>query len=149
MWFPSCSTTNKDQLSSAKNFDWEEYALEKSYLDWNVENLREWFGKRSYPEQLIKRQVARALQPASNNSDNNSKQLKEVGVPLVTTYHSRIRDLNSLIKVSLQYLYADQDVKKVFTPVPFVSFRSARNLKSYLVKLKVYPSDKKIRFWKM
>ena len=90
--------------------------------------------------------MARALQPASNNSDNNSKQLKEVGVPLVTTYHSRIRDLNSLIKVSLQYLYADQDVKKVFTPVPFVSFRSARNLKSYLVKLKVYPSDKKIRF---
>ena len=54
--------------------------------------------------------MARALQPASNNSDNNSEQLKEAGVPLVTTYHSRIRDLNSLIKMNLQYLYVDQDV---------------------------------------
>ena len=71
---------------------------EKSYLDSNVENLKEWLGKRSYPKQLIKEQVARALQFVSNNSDNNSKQVKERGAPLVTTYHPRHEDLISFIK---------------------------------------------------
>ena len=36
-----------------------------------------------------------------------------------------------MIKRNLQYLYVDQEVKKVFTPAPFVFFRSARNLKSF------------------
>ena len=63
---------------------------------------------------------------------------------LVTTYHPRLKDLSSLIKRNVQYLYADQKVKKVFTPAPFVSFRSARNLKSFLVRSKVYPLDRKV-----
>ena len=50
--------------------------FEKRDLDSNVENLREWFRKGDYPEQLIKNQVARALQSSSNNSANRSKQEK-------------------------------------------------------------------------
>ena len=92
---------------------------------------------------MIKNQVARALQSTSNNSANRSKQEKETGIPLVTTYHPRLKDLSSLIKRNLQYLYADQEVKKVFTPAPFVSFRSARNLKSFLVRSKVYSLERK------
>ena len=49
-----------------------------------------------------------------------------------------------MIKRNLPYLYADQEVKKIFTPSPFASFRSARNLKSFLVRLKVYPLDRKV-----
>ena len=74
---------------------------------------------------------------------SRSQQEKETGIPLVTTYHPRPKDLSSLIKRNLQYLYADQEVKKVFTPAPFVSFRSARNLKSFLVRSKVYPLERK------
>ena len=92
---------------------------------------------------MIKNQVAHALQSASNNSANRSKQEKETGIPLVTTYHPRLKDLSSLIKGNLQYLYADQVVKEVFTPAPFVSFRSARNLTSFLVRSKVYPLERK------
>ena len=32
----------------------------------------------------------------------------------------------------------------VFTPAPFVSFRSARNLKSFLVRSKISPLDRKV-----
>ena len=46
--------------------------------------------------------MARALQPANNNSANNSKQEKETVVPLVTTYHLRLKDLNRLIERNLQ-----------------------------------------------
>ena len=92
---------------------------------------------------MIKNQVARALQSASNNSANRSKQGKETDVPLVTTYHPRLKDLSSLIKRNLQYLYADHEFKKVFKPAPFVSFKSARNLKSFLLRSKVYPLERK------
>ena len=39
---------------------------EKNYLDSNVENFKEWFRKRGYPEQLIMNHDARAYQSASN-----------------------------------------------------------------------------------
>ena len=61
---------------------------------------------------MVKNQVARAFQSASNNSANNSKQEKETGIPLFTTYHPRFIDLSSLIKKNLQYLYAGQQVKR-------------------------------------
>ena len=93
---------------------------------------------------MIKNQVARAFHSARNNSANNSKREKETGIPLVTTFHPRLKDLSSLIKRNLQYLYPDQELKKVFTPAPFVSFRSARNLKSFLVRSKFYPLDRKV-----
>ena len=61
---------------------------------------------------------------------------------LITTYHPRLKDLSSFINRNLQY--EDEEVKKVFTPTGFVSFRSARNLKSFLVRSKVYPLERKI-----
>ena len=73
----------------------------------------------------VRDQVARAFQSSNNDSANKNKRVKETGVPLVTTY-------------TLQYHYADQEVKKVFTPAPFVSFRSARNLKGFLVRSNVF-----------
>ena len=38
----------------------------------------------------------------------------------------------------------DQEVKKVFTPKPMVSFRSARKLSSYLGGAKLYPLKRKV-----
>ena len=35
----------------------------------------------------------------------------------------------------------NEDVKSVFTPVPMISFRSARKLSSYLIRAKLYPSE--------
>ena len=107
---------------------------EKRDLVSNVENLREWF-------RVNENQVARALQSASNNSANRSKQWKETGISLVTTYHPRLKDLSSLIKRSLQYLYSE--VNNVFIPAPFVSFRSVRNLKSFLIRSNFYPLKRK------
>ena len=40
-------------------------------------------------------------------------------------------------------LYQDESVKRVFTPPPMVSYRSARKLSSYLVRAKLYPLERK------
>ena len=40
-------------------------------------------------------------------------------------------------------LYQDEYDKRVFTPPPMVSYRSARKLSSYLVRAKLYPLERK------
>ena len=97
---PVMQNTLKDQLPAAKHST-EKNMSENSDLDSNVVNLKEWFRKMGYPEQLINTQVAPALPSASNKSATNSKQGKESGVLLVTTYHSRLKDLNSWTKKEL------------------------------------------------
>ena len=38
----------------------------------------------------------------------------------------------------------NEDVKRVFTPGPMISFRSARKLSSYLARAKLYPSERTV-----
>ena len=70
--------------------------------------------------------------------------MKGNGVPLVVTYNPSFKNLGFLIRMNLQFLYADPETKTVFTPAPFVSFRSARNLKTFFVRSKVYPLERKV-----
>ena len=46
--------------------------------------------------------------------------------------------MNKVILKYLDLLYMDNEVKRVFTPTPMISFRSSRNLSSYLVRSKLY-----------
>ena len=60
-----------------------------------------------------------------------------INVPLIKTYHPRFQNLSNIFK-KLVYLYADEQMK-VFTPVPFVSYRSGYSLRNHLVLAKVWP----------
>ena len=42
----------------------------------------------------------------------------------------------------------DNEVKRVFTPKPMISFRSARKLSSYLVRAKLYPTERTVGSYK-
>ena len=42
----------------------------------------------------------------------------------------------------------DEEVKRVFTPGPMVSFRSSRKLSSYLVRAKLYPTERVVGSFK-
>ena len=68
---------------------------------------------------------------------------KSVGVPFVVTYHPHLKNISKIIKKHIKHLYADPEVRSVFTPLPFVSFRSVRNLRSHLVRSKLYPQERK------
>ena len=117
---------------------------QKCYLDPHVKELKNWFSKRGYPEKVISEQVNRTLRSEENVKEKNGQHMKENGVPLVVTYNTNFKNLSFLIRKNLQFLYADPETKRVYTPAPFVSFRSVRNLKSFLVKSKVYPLERKV-----
>ena len=104
----------------------------------HFEDLRIWFHKRGYPDYLIKEQVERT----ALCDENNSKKVN--GVSLVVTYNPAFKNLSQVIRKNLQLLYADKQVKKVFSHAPFVSFSSPRNLKSYLVRSKIHSFERKV-----
>ena len=56
--------------------------------------------------------------------------------------------MNKVILRYLDLLYMENEVKRVFTPKPIISFRSARKLSSYLVRAKVYPTERTIGSYK-
>ena len=64
---------------------------------------------------------------------------KEASVALVMTCHPRFHNLSVIIRKYFTFLYAEKKLKRVFTPVPFISFRCGYSLRSYLVRAKVYP----------
>ena len=82
----------------------------------HVEDLKTWFLKRGYPEYLIKEQVEKGLR-FTRSDENNSKEVNSV--PLVVTYNPAFKNLFQVIRKNLQLLYADEEVKKVFSPALF------------------------------
>ena len=54
---------------------------------------------------------------------------KSVGVPFPVTYHPHLKNISTIIKKHIKHLYANPEVGSVFTLLPFVSFRSVRNLR--------------------
>ena len=109
-----------------------------------MKELKNWFSKRGYPAKVISEQVNRALRSEENVKEKDGQHMKENGVPLVVTYNPNFKNLSLLIRKNLQFLYGHTETKRVFTPAPFVSIPSVRNLKSFLVRSKVYPLERKV-----
>ena len=103
-------------------------------------NMKEWFMKRGYPELLIEREMKKVRFSKENQKSKNVKK----GVPFVVTYHPLLKKLATIIHRNLYLLYMNKEVKKVFTPGPMVSFRSARKISSYLVRAKLYPLERTV-----
>ena len=60
------------------------------------------------------------------------------------TYHPKVKKLGKLIKDLLPFLYGDEEVQKVFVPPPMVSYRSARKIKDYIIRFKMYPRERNV-----
>ena len=113
-------------------------------LQKDLENLKNWFCERGYPGGLIDEQLQRVKRKSREQllrpkgMDN-----KSVGVPFVVTYHPHLKNISKIIKKHIKHLRADPEVRSVFTPLPFVPFHSAQNLRSHLVRSKLYPQEQK------
>ena len=104
-------------------------------------NLTSWFFKRGYPEKVINTEMSKVKFNVDNKRSNNRQ--KE-GVPFVITFHPKLRVLQNIINKHLYLLYMNDEVKRVFTPKPMVSFRSSRKISSYLVRAKLYPIERTV-----
>ena len=63
-------------------------------------------------------------------------------ITFVVTYHPSLKSFQSLINHHLNILYLDENSKEVFMPGPMVTFRSTRKPSTYLVRVKLYTSER-------
>ena len=57
---------------------------------------------------------------------------------VVQNLYPRFHNLSAIMRKHFTFLYAEEKVKTVFTPAPFVSFHSGYSLRNHLVRAKVY-----------
>ena len=115
---------------------------ERKDLKSHVRDIKGWFLRRGYPQQIIEEQVERAFRlPLENDTQQNKM---ENGMALVVTYSPAFRNLSTTLQKKFNILYSDAEVRKAFTPSPFVAYRSARNLKNFFVRSKVYPLERTV-----
>ena len=102
----------------------------------HLKRLTGWFQNRGYPKTVVDNQLKRVIE-ARKISDLTYKRGN--GVPLLFTYHLRLKNVNDITKKHLVFLYANEQVENIFTSPPFVSFRAGFSLRKHLVRAKVYP----------
>ena len=106
----------------------------------HVDRMKDWFLARNYAKNVVNEQINKVFfgknKPGRKNSEN--------GVPFAVTYHPKFKKLGKLIKDLLSFLYSDEEVQKVFSPPPMVSNRSAKKIKDYIVRSKLYLLERNV-----
>ena len=72
------------------------------------------------------------------------KNKLEIGIPFVTTFRPKFKGLGKLIRDLLPFLYSNGEVQKVFSPSPIAFYRSAKKIKYYIVRSKLYTVERKV-----
>ena len=70
-----------------------------------------------------KEQVDRVFRLSLEHDTQQNKNKN--GIPLVITYNAAFRNLSTTLQKSFNILYPAAKVRTVFTPSPFVAYRSA------------------------
>ena len=119
---------------------------EKSDFLKHLEKMKSWLLGRGYSKDLIESEMKKAKFTSKNRNTKRGKSLE--AIPLVMTYHPKLKSTSKVILKYLDLLYMDNEVKRVFTHKPIISLRSARKLNSYLVRAKLYPTERTIGSYK-
>ena len=93
----------------------------------HVSQMKEWFLARGYPKIVVNNQIDKVV----FGRDQSLKKNLKSGIPFVTTHHPKVKELGKLIRDLRPYLYSEEDVQKVFSSLPIVSYRSASKIKDY------------------
>ena len=88
----------------------------------------------------MKKEMDQVCFPKSTESESKSQESK--GVPLVLKFNPMFKSIGQLSKKHPHILYMDQETKSIFTYGPMATFRSAPKLSSYLVRSKLYITER-------
>ena len=95
---------------------------------------------REYPDKVISAEMDKVK---FSNIERKSNSKTKNSIPLVVTYHPLLQSLSNTVN-NIYFLHMDQELKRTFSPQPMVSYGSACKLSSYLVRAKLYPTERKV-----
>ena len=81
--------------------------------------MKEWFLARGYPEIVVNNQIDKVV----FGRDQSVKKNLESGIPFLTIYHPKVKELGNIIR---DLLYSDGEVQKIFSPPPIVSYEKRK-----------------------
>ena len=87
--------------------------------------MEKWFLARGYSEIVVNNQIDKVV----FGRDQSVKKNLERDIPFITTYLPKVQELGKLISDLLPFFYSDGEVQKVFSPLPIVSYRSAKKIR--------------------
>ena len=105
----------------------------------HISSLKQWFLDRGYSEKLIDEQIFKVIpmQRESLLSVEKGQSTEAYVPPLVVTYHPALNGVSRIINKHFGILSETEDLKKVFSRRPLVSFRTGKTLRKELVRAKV------------
>ena len=118
------------------------YSLEENFKRY-IEELKGWFKAREYPESIINEKVNKFMQKWLLDQPKS----KDYGKPLVVTCNPHLPSLERMINKQVYLLNQDDEVRKIFTLSPFMSFKSARRFKESSCLVQNLPISKNCRFY--
>ena len=147
--FDSCHASHtKTSVVYSQDLRMKRICSRRSDLIINIIRLKDWFRERGFPEEIVNKETKRALESCIVSFNNRSKKItqddRQKGIPLVVIYNAFLCHLGQTMRKNLFLLYQDEELKRVFTPAPFFSFRTARALRTHLVGAKVYPVEERL-----
>ena len=115
-------------------------SIPHSHVSIHVSRKKEWFLFRDYHGIVVNNQTDNVVFPRAQSFQ---KALGS-GIFFVTTSHRKVKELGKLIRDLIPFLHSDEEARKVFSPPPMVSYRSARKIKYYIVRSKLYLAERKV-----
>ena len=110
----------------------------------HMREMKLWFLKQGYPENIVDQELGKVDFFLSSWRTNKRNE----GVCLIATYHPLLQNISRIFHRHLDLLFTDQEVERVFISGHMASFCSARKISSYLVRAKLYHSERRAGFFK-
>ena len=79
----------------------------KNDFEKHFEEMKSWFRVRGYSDNLMKKEMGEVCFPKSTGSKTKSQESK--AVPLLLTFHRKIKSIGQLLNKHLHILYGSRD----------------------------------------
>ena len=110
-------------------------------LNHRTRELKTQLRNRGYTNQNIMPQITKAKTVNRDNTLQYNVKLKNKRVPLVTTYHPNLPNLNGIFQRYWPIIQSHPRLKKAIPDLPILSYRRPRNIRSILVQAKIKSSN--------
>ena len=94
-------------------------------------NMKIWFQKRGYPENIIKNEMKKVNFLSCNKVQRNQSK----GILFAVNYHPLLKQLEGILRRNNYLPNINYEVKQTFTYGPLAFSRSSRKLRGHLVRV--------------
>ena len=137
--FHSCHPIHcKTSLPFSQALRLNRICSEPQFFDHRCNQLEEWFFKRGYSPDLVRKKVLAARKMKRDELLFGEKKEREKGrIIFNINYHPALASLGKVLQKIQGLLACNKEHQKVFSQVPVLGFRKGKSLKDLLVRAKV------------